>query len=117
MRPGSIVWPVLLGTSAGAIAALVVWKIADTQLQKQLTQGFSQGGTALQSQLTAGQRRLQQEFLASRVQAELEIQRIVIQTVTQQVDTQLRQTLNNYGLTPDRTRWLAGQIDWIRSLR
>lgn len=117
MRSSSVIWPVLLGVSAGAIASLVVWKYADAQLQKQLQQGFAQGGTALSAQLTAGQRRLQQEFLASRVQAELEIQRIVIQTTTQQVDTQIRQALNSYGLTPDRTRWLAAQIDWLRTVR
>lgn len=106
MRPSVAI---LLGASAGVLASVLVWKLAQSRLQAT----FAQGAADLSGRLSAGGTSLERAFSEGRAQVQTQVRVAVTQQVPPAVDRQIRTTLAQYGITPTNARAVTTQIDRV----
>ena len=100
---------ILLGSSAGVLAAVLVWKYAQGQLQTQ----FTEGAATLSSRLGTGSAEMNRRFAEGRARIDALVLAEVMRRVPPEVDTTVRNTLASYGLTPTNSRAVIAQVNRV----
>jgi hypothetical protein len=109
-RSGDILLPLALGSVAGVLAGLLVWRIVASKLEK----GLQEGAGELSAQFAAGRTDIQQRTAAGVQLAEDKIRQAIALEVRPAVIAQVATSLNNAGLTPETLANVRRALDLAR---
>lgn len=109
-RSGGILLPLALGSVAGVLAGLLVWRVARSKLEKNLQEGAGE----LSAQFAAGRADIQQRAAAGVQLAEDKIRQAIALEVRPAVIAQVATSLNSAGLTPETLANVRRALDLAR---